>query len=228
MTNEDWGKAVTRRVAAEIKRRRGKNTVQWVADRTAELGYPVSRSRISDLEAGKRGGLIGVAELMIIAEALQVSPVELLFGAQLVTGDVEHLPGRMVTAWGALLWFTGEWPSDGDRGRRLELIRELETIPKRRRDIETELAKSRRELDEARRELAENLPFHTERDGDLSETGALQKDIHHGRVKNAERMVEFYRANLDTLHHRERDIVEELRAAGYVVELPLWNAEGKP
>lgn len=106
MTSDDWGKAVTRRVAGEIKRRRGGNTVQWVSDRTAELGCPVSRSRLSDIEAGKRGGPIGVAELIAIAAALRVSPVQLLF-PDLPDGLVELLPRLSVPSEDAVNWFSG-------------------------------------------------------------------------------------------------------------------------
>jgi len=106
MTSDDWGKALTRRVAAAIKHQRKGRTVQWVSDRTAELGHRVSRSRISDIEAGKRGGPIGVAELIVISAALRVSPVQLLF-PDLPDGPVELLPQCHTPSEDAVNWFSG-------------------------------------------------------------------------------------------------------------------------
>ncbi|NLU81619.1 helix-turn-helix transcriptional regulator [Rhodococcus sp. HNM0569] len=83
--------------------------MQWVADRTAELGYPISRSRLSDLERGKRGGLLGLAELIVLAKALEVPPVSLLY-PNLAQKVVEVTPQVEATAWNALKWFTGEEP----------------------------------------------------------------------------------------------------------------------
>jgi transcriptional regulator with XRE-family HTH domain len=110
MTSEDWARQLTHQVAAEVKRRRGEHTVQWLSDRTADYGLRISRSRISDLERGDRGGLLGVAELLVLAAALDVPPILLLFPG--VPGEpVEMLPGRVVESWDAARWFTGEEPS---------------------------------------------------------------------------------------------------------------------
>ena len=113
MTSKDWGRELTHRVAAEVKRRRGEHTVQWLSDRTADYGLRISRSRISDLERGDRGGLLGVAELLVLAAALDVPPLLLLFPG-LPGEPVEMLPGRVVESWDAARWFTGEEPSPAE------------------------------------------------------------------------------------------------------------------
>jgi transcriptional regulator with XRE-family HTH domain len=113
MTSNNWARQLTHRVAAEVKRRRGEHTVQWLSDRTADYGLRISRSRISDLERGDRGGLLGVAELLVLSAALDVPPILLLFPG--VPGEpVEMLPGRVVESWDAARWFTGEEPSPAE------------------------------------------------------------------------------------------------------------------
>ncbi|UDF20117.1 hypothetical protein [Rhodococcus qingshengii] len=109
MTNDRWGRDTTQRVADAIRKARGKSTVQWLSDRTAELGHRVSRSRISDLERGDRGGLLGVAELIVLAGALDVPPVVLLYPG-LAEEKIKVLPGIEARSWDALRWFTGEAP----------------------------------------------------------------------------------------------------------------------
>lgn len=112
MTNEDWVKATTRRVAGELKRLRGGRTVQAISDLTAGHGHRISRSRLSDLERGDRGGALGVAELIVLAKALGVPPVVLTFALGRER-TVELLPGTEVDAWAAAKWFTGEEPFPG-------------------------------------------------------------------------------------------------------------------
>ena len=111
MTNT-WDRATTQNVADEMKRLRGPQTVQWLSDRTAALGHRIGRSRISDLERGDRGGLLGVAELLVLAAALEVPPAALLYPG-LPFDDTEVVPNVHTTAWQALAWFNGEQPPNG-------------------------------------------------------------------------------------------------------------------
>ena len=110
MTNaKEWGRAQTQRVADEVRRRRGSLTVQALADRTSELGYPISRSRLSDIERGDRGALLGVAELIVLGRALNVPPLQLLYPG--VPGEViDVLPGTPTLSIAAAHWFSGEQP----------------------------------------------------------------------------------------------------------------------
>ncbi len=97
------------RVGREVRRLRGKDHAKMsaagLADRTAALGHPVSRSVIADLEIGRKKSL-DVAELLVLAQALQVAPVQLVY-PDLPKGDVEVLPGRYVESHEALQWFSG-------------------------------------------------------------------------------------------------------------------------
>lgn len=82
-------------------------TAQALAGRTAELGHPLDRSVIAKLEKGLRQTLT-VADLLVLARALDVPPVTLLF--PLNQAEVELLPGEDRAMWSSLLWFAGEAP----------------------------------------------------------------------------------------------------------------------
>lgn len=233
MTNTDWARSVTNVVAAGIKRVRGGRTVQWVSDRTTELGYTVSRSRISDIEAGKRGGPVGVAELIVIAEALDVPPLELLFSGTLVTGQMEYLPGRTMTGWEALMRFTGDGPparyTPLRRGREyhLTLMRELiEHVPQRRSALEGRLKTDLQKLEEARQDLASTLPIAIEKGAEESSyQGALEAAPYEDPIERAAQLVEFDRSSLETLDLYAQSLITQLREAGFTVDLDAVGEE---
>lgn len=80
-------------------------TVQEVAGRCAKLGLPLGRVTLSKLERGHRES-VQLAEILVIAAALEVAPVDLMagLGREAVT---EILPGVSVTTWDAVRWITG-------------------------------------------------------------------------------------------------------------------------
>lgn len=102
----DWIVVLHFRVAAAIKKARGNRPAQWLADETAKLGYPISRSALANYESGRKKGL-DVGELIVIAAALKVPPVALLF-PELPDGVVDLVPGIPVSSEDALAWFSGE------------------------------------------------------------------------------------------------------------------------
>jgi hypothetical protein len=83
-----------------------------LADATARLGYPITRSQIANYESGRKQSL-DVAELLVIAAALDVAPLELLFPGE-PDQVMETLPGRMATTLAATNWFVGnpKWLAD--------------------------------------------------------------------------------------------------------------------
>jgi transcriptional regulator with XRE-family HTH domain len=89
-------------------------TVQALASKCADLGLPLGRPAISKLENGLRQ-TITVDEVLVLARALGVAPLLLLFpiGAE---ESIEVLPGEVMRPFRAALWFTGEqpWPDDSD------------------------------------------------------------------------------------------------------------------
>lgn len=84
---------------------RGRNSAQWLSDRTKELGYEVTRSVISDLENGRRR-YVTTAELIVLAAALNTSPVNLVYPGP-YQNIVEILPGRGAGEFIAAQWFSG-------------------------------------------------------------------------------------------------------------------------
>jgi transcriptional regulator with XRE-family HTH domain len=103
-----WAKDLAKRAGRAMKTARASNTTAaWLSERTAKLGYRVSPSVIAKLESGHRGDVLSVAELCVLAAALEVPPVALLF-PELPDGNVELFPGMWFTSDDALRWFCGE------------------------------------------------------------------------------------------------------------------------
>ncbi len=102
-----WGEAHAHRVSEEIRRLRGSRSAQWLAGRTAELGHPVSRSVITDIENGRRR-YITVSELLVIAAALDTAPIALLYPGPYDDETAEVLPHVNATELQAVQWFSGE------------------------------------------------------------------------------------------------------------------------
>ena len=134
MTSSEVGPVA--RITAAIKetRRKEGTSASELAERTAALGRPISRSVVSDLETGRKKTL-DISEFLTLAAALNTSPAALLFADQLVDGEVEILPGTVASAARALEWFSGETPLIDDtpeagRYRRanepLRVAREIE------------------------------------------------------------------------------------------------------
>lgn len=83
-----------------------KMTLQALADRCAERGVPLGRVTLTKLEGGKRQA-VTPWELAVLAAALDVAPVELLY--PIGSGkQVEMLPGIEVEPLTAANWFSGD------------------------------------------------------------------------------------------------------------------------
>jgi transcriptional regulator with XRE-family HTH domain len=111
--DQDWGGVLHARIAHAIRtNRHGRLSAQQLADETERLGYGISRSQIANYESGRKKSL-DVAELLVIAEALQVPPLQLLFPDE-PDDDIEMLPGQRTSTIHATAWFTGGlgpmWP----------------------------------------------------------------------------------------------------------------------
>ena len=93
-------------------------TVQALADRCAELGLPLDRTVITKLEKGRRQS-ITVPELLVLARALEVAPLLLLFPVG-TEDTIEVVPDVVIPPFRAALWFTGEqpWPDGTDDAAR--------------------------------------------------------------------------------------------------------------
>lgn len=100
-----WDVDMHARIAGAIKAARGKRSAQWLADRTSDLGYPITRAQIANYESGRKKNL-DIAELVVIAAALNTSPVNLVFPGP-YDAQVEAVPREIVTEFQAAQWFSG-------------------------------------------------------------------------------------------------------------------------
>ncbi|NUL43866.1 helix-turn-helix transcriptional regulator [Cellulosimicrobium funkei] len=104
---QPWQEATAVAIGARVKkvRLRAGMGVQEVANHCTEaLGYKMLRTTLANLEAGTRKN-ISVSELVVLAEALNVSPLELLYPIT-NTEPLEYLPGDHVSPWEAWGRFT--------------------------------------------------------------------------------------------------------------------------
>lgn len=101
-----WARALVERVGKAVKEaRKGKSAV-WLSDRTAELGYRISPTVIAKLDSGHRGDVLSVPELLVLAAALNTSPVNLVYPGP-YQNKVEILPGSESEEIVAVQWFSG-------------------------------------------------------------------------------------------------------------------------
>lgn len=109
---EDWQKTQTGHVAAQLRRYRAERGIsaQRLSDRCAELGFPIPRPVLSNLENGRRES-VTLAELLVLAAALEIPPVELIIpiGHE---KQVEILPDTVVPTWTAARWVRGDREPD--------------------------------------------------------------------------------------------------------------------
>ncbi|BCI84164.1 hypothetical protein MTY66_57890 [Mycolicibacterium sp. TY66] len=105
MPPRDWAEQQAYRISLEIKRLRGERSAQWIADRTQRIGYPITRTVISDLEVGRRR-YVTTAELIVLAQALDTAPISLLYPGP-YEEEVEALPGDSFDQLTAVAQFCG-------------------------------------------------------------------------------------------------------------------------
>lgn len=123
---EDWSEREARRLALRVQRLRGRRSAQWLSDRTHGLGYRVSRAVISDLETGRRRYLT-TAELLVIAAALDVAPVALLYPGP-YDEPIEALPNVEIPKRWAVQWFSGEFSAITDTSDRDDFRQNMEQL----------------------------------------------------------------------------------------------------
>lgn len=156
-----------RRFGSAAKEVRGKRSAQWLSDRTAELGQRISPTVIAKLDSGHRGNVLHVWEVVLIAQALNVPPVALLY-PDLIDGPVEIVPGVEVPTNDAIQWFTGERPltlgGDLEKMDREELRSARAAIEEARRNaIGLDVMRELRAAQRARDDAIERLSFAIER-----------------------------------------------------------------
>ena len=109
----EWEDHVMATVAGEVRRRR--KELRWsaqdLADRCEEIGYPIPRNVIANMESGRRA-VLPLVEVMVLAKALRMSPISLIYPVGYVD-EVRQLPYQEPRpAWDAVQWFTGNSPAE--------------------------------------------------------------------------------------------------------------------
>lgn len=103
-------------------------------EKTRELGYPVTRGTIAKIEGGHRDGKFDVNEVVVLATALDVAPLDIVYPP--TTTPVEYLPGHTLPTGGALMKFANSQALSLATERR-DLIR---TFDRRYEDFLTDWA----------------------------------------------------------------------------------------
>lgn len=132
---KSWQLEQAGRVGTAVARRRARlgMTAVDLAERTRELGYPITRVAISKIENNARAGKIDISEITVLAAALGVPPILLMY-PDLPSGVVRALPAiEEVESYKALRWFIGDSslgePHTPEDGRQLvERIREYAPV----------------------------------------------------------------------------------------------------
>jgi len=93
--------------AVSWRRKALKLTASELSRRTAELGYPISRGAIAKIESNLRSGKIDVAEVLVLAAALDIPPILLLFPNFSTDGPEQLLPCFSVRNEDAVRWMAG-------------------------------------------------------------------------------------------------------------------------
>ncbi|WP_327662349.1 MULTISPECIES: helix-turn-helix domain-containing protein [unclassified Streptomyces] len=117
----EWEDHVMATVAGAVRRRR--KELRWsaqdLADKCEEIGYPIPRNVIANMESGRRATL-PLVEVMVLARALRVTPIGLIYPVGYVP-RVRALPYEDARpTWDALQWFTGESPDFGSEDSMLD------------------------------------------------------------------------------------------------------------
>jgi transcriptional regulator with XRE-family HTH domain len=117
-----WEMDLSRRVGVAIQARRKalKLTAQQLAERTKDLGYHVTRVAISKIEGNLRAGKLDVAELFVLAVALEIPPALLLF-PNFPDGSVELVPGGHAHVENGVNWLSGNAPTPRTISKRIKV-----------------------------------------------------------------------------------------------------------
>jgi transcriptional regulator with XRE-family HTH domain len=137
-TAKAWETSLSKRVGKAIQARRKTLglTAQQLAELTKKFRYPITRVAISKIEGNSRAGKFDLAELLVLAAALEISPALLVFPG-FPDGSVEVLPDRTADNEAAVKWLGGR-SGDGQIAADHDGTALVEAVAKRR-DLAGEL-----------------------------------------------------------------------------------------
>lgn len=102
---ETWQRDLAKRVGEAVKAARGDMSAVELSAKCEKLGLPIHRTTLSKIEKGRSS--FDLAELIVLARALDVPPLGLIYPDQ-PDGSVEVWPGTKVRSIDAAQWFSGE------------------------------------------------------------------------------------------------------------------------
>ncbi|UQA94549.1 helix-turn-helix domain-containing protein [Streptomyces halobius] len=162
----EWADQVMATVAREVRRRRKElgMSAQDLADACEEIGYPIPRNVIANMESGRRANL-PLVDVMVLAQALNTAPICLIYPVGYVE-EMQRLPlQHPASTWDGLSWFTGE---------ALELGTDDDMLRYFRAHHAAEKEVMAAQQGEMRARLEVNLPS-----GTVSKAEALRAQAHH-------------------------------------------------
>lgn len=190
-----WPSGLSSIIGAAIRSAREAENVSAVklAKKTSELGYPIHRTAIANIEAGER--IITIAELVILAAALNTSPLALLLDT---AQAVEILPGNYMHVADALGWFTGTTGATpagviSKRPERIDLMMQLN-------EVVEQVVRQKENLLSARA---------------AATTGGIAKEHQDRIVKHSQELLDSLQAKRDSILHM-LDLEPTYRDCGHV------------
>lgn len=84
-----------------------------LASRTSALGFPITRGTIARIEGNHRDGKVDLTEVVVLAEALEVPPLSLIYDENI---PPQYVPGDRGTPNDARQRFIGALGNDYQRG----------------------------------------------------------------------------------------------------------------
>ncbi|MET8765820.1 helix-turn-helix transcriptional regulator [Streptomyces sp. NPDC004658] len=170
----DWSVRLALSVAREVRRHRQAQglSAQQLSDRCSELGMPIQRSVLANLESGRRT-TVTIAEVLVLAAALNVPPALLVFPVGRAE-EVEMLPGFQAETLEAVDWFAGIKPRDA----RTPFSHNALFLYRRHRVLTRELRRQLQQREDDRAEyLASDREGLSERLERARERAAVARDL---------------------------------------------------
>lgn len=80
-TGKEWALSRSAQFGEAVARARKKMglTAVELSNRTREIGYPITRATIAKIESNSRSGKFDVSEVVTLATALEIAPLDLIF-----------------------------------------------------------------------------------------------------------------------------------------------------
>lgn len=103
-----WTYGLAGRIGRAVAARRTQllMTAAGLSERTARLGHPISPAAVAKIENNERSGRFEVAELLVLAAALDIPPI-LLLHPGFPDGQEEVLPGVQASGEAGARWVSG-------------------------------------------------------------------------------------------------------------------------